>query len=261
MIFKSSLLSQASGSLAGLVFQHGRGGLHIKSRSSPVNKQSAAQNRYRAAFSFLLSRWQTDFFKVGRPGLTMNDSVRAGWNNYAAHVYADISESGAKRLSGRDHFIRSNLPRLMYYQAAPVHNAAPQNLTLGVPPELAGINGFIDGNGNFQVNFTLTIKEPSSSFTNLSFLLFKATPACPPSVTRRRKAFAYFTTYGLLGFDPWPQQLSVTFTWPPWHDIPSRGPYDFCAAGCRIFISCQLSRLDSRLTSPQYFSLISPTHS
>jgi len=45
MKFKSPILSQASGSIAGITFSHNRGGMYVRARAVPTNPGSPQQHR------------------------------------------------------------------------------------------------------------------------------------------------------------------------------------------------------------------------
>jgi len=250
MIGKSTLFSAASGSLGGLVFQRGRGCLVIKSKSKPVNKQSVFQGHQRQIFSSLMHRWSV-----------LGVSTKAGWQKYADHI-ARSGETGFKiKSSGRDHFIRCNLPRRLYKPELPALSSAPTTLNLGAPPNVTNPAGYIDANGQLQLTGYLIFQGLPWVQPTQHFYLVKATSGCEASVVRRRKPYQYFVAqqFDTQPVNPYP--MTVAIDWPPWMIHPSRGPYDFCHAGTRIFISISLSYRDGRLSMPFEYSVISPTHS
>jgi hypothetical protein len=261
MKFKSSLLSQASGSLAGLVFQHGRGGTSIKARSMPVNKRSAGQNVRRAAFSKLLHFWSLTIPPPANQIKFMNSTLRKEWKNYADHVNGPTSLGRTPHLTGRDHFIRCNLPRQLYWSDKTVIIVPPKQLNLGSPPELTNIDGQFNANGNLSLSFDLTMQEPPASFNVNNFIFIRASAPCMASVTTRRRPYLYHQDYSLNDVPSWPWHYELTIGWNTWNFDPNFGPYNFAAAGCRVFCMAQVSRSDGRLSMPQHFSIISPTHS
>jgi len=76
MKYKSPLISQGSGSVAGCVFSHNRFGAYIRNRTVPVNPGSIAQTDIRTHFSNAATQWK----------MTLDDMQRQSWNEYAAAV-------------------------------------------------------------------------------------------------------------------------------------------------------------------------------
>jgi len=250
MKVKSTLISAASGSLGGLTFQRGRGGMIIKSYSKPCNKQSAFQSFQRTIFSRLLTFWSM-----------LSAPEQAGWQNYADSVSITNTTGFHARLVGRDHFIRSNMPRQMYYTPLPIITKAPTILSLGGSPKLENISGYIDGNGDFAIVYDVSFADPPAPNNYDNFLLFKGTSSCELSVLRCRKPFKYFVTLGLDDIAVWPFHYESRLTWPPWIGPQDRGPYDFSREFTKIFTSASISRSDGRLSPSFEFSVISPQHS
>lgn len=102
MLFSSPVYSQASGSVAGLVYSHNRGGMYTRSRATPTNPGTALQGAVRDAMSALAPYWSA----------SLSQAQRDAWNLYAANV-SMINKLGASvYLTGQQHFIRSNVTRL-----------------------------------------------------------------------------------------------------------------------------------------------------
>lgn len=102
MLFRGSLIAQASGSVAGNTFSRNRGGQYIRNRATPVNPQTAQQVAVRNAFSQLTVAW----------GQTLTDTQRAAWDNYAANVPVLNALGDSIFLTGFNMYVRSNTPRL-----------------------------------------------------------------------------------------------------------------------------------------------------
>lgn len=73
MKFKSTLLAEASGALAGLVFSHNRGGAYIRQRVIPVNPSSSFQQAVRNFMLVCAGAWNN----------VLTVQQRAGWTWYA----------------------------------------------------------------------------------------------------------------------------------------------------------------------------------
>ena len=68
--FISSLITEASGSVAGTTYSRNKNGSYIRNKSVPVNRNTLAQQAARTIFSLVSSSWK---------GLNAND--RASWEN------------------------------------------------------------------------------------------------------------------------------------------------------------------------------------
>jgi hypothetical protein len=102
MLFKSSLLAQASGSVGGSTYSHNRAGMYIRNRTMPVNPATPLQQLVRSYFSQLSPAW----------GATLSAVQRAAWEVYAANVTMINKLGDPINLTGQQHFLRTNLLRL-----------------------------------------------------------------------------------------------------------------------------------------------------
>lgn len=102
MLYKSSLLTQASGSVAGATFSRNRGGLYIRARSIPTNPNSEQQQVVRNAITSLIGRWST----------VLTPSQRNGWSDYAESVPVMNKLGDSVTRSGVNMYMRSNVSRL-----------------------------------------------------------------------------------------------------------------------------------------------------
>lgn len=87
-----------SGSIAGNTFARNRYGNYVRSRTKPVNPNTAGQQAVRAAVTYLSTYWAA----------TCTIAQRAAWNLYAANVNMKNKLGETINLSGFNHFIRSN---------------------------------------------------------------------------------------------------------------------------------------------------------
>ena len=100
MLFKSSLLAQASGSVGGSTYSHNKGGMYIRNRTIPTNPNSAFQQAVRSIMSSLTSRW----------GNILTPTQRAQWTAYAEAVPLTNRLGDPRTVSGLNMFVRSNVP-------------------------------------------------------------------------------------------------------------------------------------------------------
>lgn len=119
MLIKSGLVTQVSGSLGGMTGSHNRGGMYFRSRTVPVNQQTTRQLAIRNAVTALTSRWSD----------TLTQAQRDAWDVYGANVPVLNPLGDQIQLSGQQHYVRSNVPRL---QAALARvDDAPTTFELG----------------------------------------------------------------------------------------------------------------------------------
>ncbi|MCK5602353.1 hypothetical protein KAR91_10800 [Candidatus Pacearchaeota archaeon] len=109
---------QMSGSIAGNTFAKNRYGNYIRARTKPVNPNSAAQVDVRAIMAVLVERWAE----------TLTIAQRAAWQLYADNVVMTNKLGESIKLSGFNHYIRSNAVKVR--QAYPATDAGPVVFTL-----------------------------------------------------------------------------------------------------------------------------------
>ena len=119
MKFKSALLTQVSGSLGGMTGSHNSAGLYLRSRTIPVNPNTAAQQAARQAVQSLATRW----------GDVLTATQRTAWQTYADNVPVTDKLGDALTLSGQQMYIRSNTPRIR--AGTTIIDAAPTEFNLG----------------------------------------------------------------------------------------------------------------------------------
>ncbi len=102
MLFTSPVFSQASGSVAGLVFSHGRSGMYTRALSTPTNPDTQLQRVIKNAMKTLTPLW----------GQTLTAAQRAAWSLYAANVPMTNPLGQTIFLTGQNHFMRVNLVRI-----------------------------------------------------------------------------------------------------------------------------------------------------
>lgn len=108
----------ARGSIGGQVHSRNRFGNYIRARTTPVNPQSSRQNAIRTAIAALAQQWSN----------ALTQAQRDAWEVYAAAI-TRLNKLGAQiKLTGFNHYIRSNAPRLQ--GGDPIVQDAPTTLTL-----------------------------------------------------------------------------------------------------------------------------------
>jgi len=90
------------GSIGGQVHSRNRYGNYIRARTTPVNPQSSRQNKIRACIQSLAQYWSS----------TLLQAERDAWEVYADAIVRQNKLGGQIKLTGFNHFIRSNSIRL-----------------------------------------------------------------------------------------------------------------------------------------------------
>ncbi len=101
-IFKGIVAGPISGSVAGIVYSHNRGGQYVRARSTPTNPSSPEQQVVRNAMVVLSPRW----------GETLTAAQRAAWDVYALNVPIVNPLGDPINIGGIGHYVRSNVPRI-----------------------------------------------------------------------------------------------------------------------------------------------------
>jgi len=108
------------GSIGGQVHSRNRFGNYIRARTTPVNPQSDRQNVIRAVVQALSQQWSN----------VLTQLQRDAWEVYAAAITRTNALGAQVKLTGFNHFIRSNSARMQLADTVIV--AGPTTLTL--PP-------------------------------------------------------------------------------------------------------------------------------
>lgn len=120
--------STYSGSLRGITASHNKGGLYFRGRTVPTNPATSYQTAVRAQFGALAQIWSD----------TLTQMERDAWDAYAAAVSWVDSLGQNIQLSGVNHFVRANTPRLqadaMLGTSLGRIDTAPAVQELGVAP-------------------------------------------------------------------------------------------------------------------------------
>lgn len=90
---------QMSGSIAGNTHARNRFGNYMRARTKPVNPRSDRQSLARTTIMYLAEQWRED---------PMDDAKREAWETYAKGVAWNNKLGESVKLTGFNHFIRSN---------------------------------------------------------------------------------------------------------------------------------------------------------
>jgi len=159
---------QMTGSIGGNTFARNRYGNTVRSRTKPVNPNSAAQQIIKAAMAFLVDRWAN----------TLTAVQRTAWDLYGSSVSMTNRLGEACFLTGFNHYIRSNVIRkqcgLAIIDAGPVVFELPaHDPTYAITATEAGQtisttfdNGmdWADENGAFMIGYQGSPQNPQRNF-------------------------------------------------------------------------------------------------
>ena len=102
MLIKGSFVSQPSGSLGGITASHNRSGTYLRARVIPVNPNTVFQQAIRNIAGNLATAWVTSLTQVQRDA----------WDVYGTNVAMLNRVGDTIFLTGLNHFLRSNTPRI-----------------------------------------------------------------------------------------------------------------------------------------------------
>lgn len=149
MLFKSEVLTQASGSIGGVTYSRNRSGMYRRARSIPVNTNTGFQTTVRSALTALVTRWTS----------VLTDAQRSAWNLYGESVPVVNPLGDSITLSGQNWYIGSNSPRI---QAQEKLGGAPAIAVVDAAPTIFDRGDFttptfeIDQGDGLSLTFTNT---------------------------------------------------------------------------------------------------------
>lgn len=181
-----------SGSIGAKTASHNKGGAYFRTKSTPTNPNTTRQQAIRSAFGSLVNAWQN----------TLTVANRAAWEAYAAAVSMTDKLGQEIYLSGQNHFIRSNTPRLQAGLAAVT--AGPTVFNTGesvtsielVTDGDSGVLGVNDGETGYscKANF-------GAALTEAGYLLLYISPALPSSYTFYKGPYQLVTAIAVESTD------------------------------------------------------------
>lgn len=211
---------QMSGSIGGTTFARNRSGNYARARTTGVNPASAPQEKIRAVLAYLTDRWLE----------TVTQSERDAWGNYASAVGMKNRLGESSKLSGFNHYIRSNASLL--YADQTVVDSAPTTLTI---PEhdptlsFSASEATQDLTVNFDVNLSWVGETGGFMFLRMSR---------PQNPTRNFFAGPYIYAGPIIGSGTPPTSPET---------IPFPTPV---VQGHRLWLSARIARADGRLSEP-----------
>lgn len=211
---------QRSGSMGATVYSHNRSGAYIRARSVPVNPNTDRQVLVRNAVRALAIGWEN----------TLTQTQRDEWSTYAATLAWQNHLGQTINLTGLNHYIRSNTPRIQ-----------------------SGMTRIDDGPKVFNLGAAeLALGCTASEATQTASITFDDT-----------EGWASEDGAGQIFYGGIPQNSSINFFGGPWRWIGvTRGdsgtpptspeaviwPFPF-ADGQRLWLQSRITRADGRLSN------------
>lgn len=221
MLIKSGLMTQASGSLGGLTASHNKGGLYLRARTVPTNPNTTFQQEIRGFMSTLTSLW----------GNTLTALQREAWATYAAAMEIVNPLGDDRTLTGLNHYVRSNVPRLQ--AGLPRVDDGPTTFNLGDFTQPTAIAG--DATLN-NIDFAFTTTDDWAGEDDAAMLV-RGSREQPPTINFFKGPYRYADKVDGDGVTPptSPAALGSAFN---------------LTAGNLVFVTFAVTRADGRLSAP-----------
>lgn len=222
-LIKTTIVSEVSGRVGGLVFSHNAGGPYIRQGSIPTNPNTTFQQSVRTNVATLSVMWND----------TLTQAERDAWEVYAANVKLTNRIGEQVNVSGIAMFVRSNVAR-MQIQVDPVI-AAPTIFNLGILSK-AAVENATEAGQTVDIAWGGFIPlDPWQSLAGSWLIVYVSRPQNPGI-----KFFkGPYRVAGSLQGDPVPPVSPLTVT------VPFA-----ITAGQRLFTRTVVSLVDGRFTTP-----------
>lgn len=221
MKFKSSVYTQASGSVGGLTYSHNRGGMYTRARTIPTNPSSAFQAVIRGFVAALTSAWND----------TLSAAQRAAWDVYAENVPMLDSLGESRNIGGLGHYVRSNVPRLQAGLDRVDDGPTTYNLGEFTNPTIDAVDATAD-----EIDVAFTAGDDWVGEDGAALLVLCSRPQNP--------GINYFT-----GPYRFADSIDGDSGTPPTSPASLTLPF-VVAAGQKIFAQFRVTRADGRLSLP-----------
>lgn len=227
MIFKSPLLSQASGSLAGNVFSHNQGGMYMRARATPTNPNTEAQQAVRDGLRNAVFAWSN----------VLTQAQRDVWDTYAFNTPTFNRLGEATHKTGQQMFVRGYVSRAQAGLELPLDG--PSSFDLG---DFTQPTAITPDESTQQISFAFDTDDEWANETDAALLVYMGRPQ---NATRNYGKGPYQLATMVLGSSMTPPTSPKSFAtlWP-------------MVEGQRIFLKFVATRFDGRLSSPTLLSAL-----
>lgn len=120
MLYKSALVTAASGSIGGITASHNKGGNYLRARTIPTDPGTVQQQVVRGAVANLMARWVE----------TLSEAQREDWKTWAINVPSINALGESRTLPANACYARCNVPRIQ--AGLPIIDFAPTVFDLAV---------------------------------------------------------------------------------------------------------------------------------
>lgn len=212
---------QASGSMRSDTWSHNRFGMYVRNRTTPVNPNTARQVTVRSALTSLTVRWSQ----------TLTAANRTAWNLYAASVVMKNKLGQDVLLTGFNHYLRSNVPRIQAGIA--VVDAGPTIFEL---PDADPTFAISASEATQTIDFTFDNTLPWAAEVGSYMFKFEGSPQNP-----QRNFFG----------GPWRYLGNIDGAVVPPSSPDSETPIPFVVTELqRLWCYARIARLDGRISEP-----------
>jgi hypothetical protein len=238
MKIKSTLLSQASGALAGAVASHNRGGMYLRARSIPTNPATDPQKNMRAALGAIVGVFQS-----------LTDIERQSWSDYADNVLITDRLGEPRKATELNMFIKCQSMRMNLFGLSEVSRTAPTTYNTGAIPVIVSLTATYYSPGLLKcVSVINTPDAPVVAVTGDRMLIFFSPPQNPSILSYKGPfLFATWTEIGNLAAQP--------VTYMPY--FPGNWKL---AGGDKVFVRALVTRKDGRYSGAAIGSAITGPH-
>ena len=215
---------QASGSIAGNTFARNRYGNYMRARTKPVNPNTARQGTIRASMSALVEAWNDE----------LTEAQRTAWRLYADTVAMTNKLGESIKLSGFNHYVRSNSIRLQCGPASRI-DSGPTEFSLPVVDPTLTVTCQNDNTIDIAYDDTM----PWCDLDNEQMMIFMGSPQ-----SAGRNFFA----------GPWRYAMRIVGNAIAAPTSPSEGntPPFVITPGQKVWFYARISKADGRLSNKFY---------
>lgn len=220
---------QMSGSIAGNTFARNRFGNYTRARTKPVNPNTDWQSRIRAVMAQLTEMWFDD----------LSVDQRDAWNDYAKAVPMKNKLGETIKLSGFNHFIRSN-SGILYARRHTGHVVKDGPTTLTLPEKDVTVYIDVDQTPQalkvyFDIGLDWAKETGGHMFVNMGL---------PQNKTRNFFAGPWHYVIAIEGA---PGGITSPLNWVPYYPV---------ALGQKVWCKFRILQADGRLSEPWQVSAL-----
>lgn len=176
------MMTDARGKLGGQVFSKNRSGAYVRTKVTPVNPQTTAQQANRSLLGTLSALWSA-----------LTEAQRDAWNSAVeqwqkTNVFGDLSKPTGKNLfTGLNKVLLANFPAADYMVLPPAKaefaafQIVSASFAAGLGAKTITLTGF-NPTTNFQVRATAPLTAGTSYFKNLLRSMGEAITVSPEGI-------------------------------------------------------------------------------